>query len=175
MLSGSRVIFSLAWKLFRFLKLYCSYIGMYSCYVLYFGRKLDVFICAGIRNEWIINILIILDETELHILIQALQERVNYAGSLLVKQLKKRDALKSKQEKICNVITAHLQANSFKSSKYNFVVNFCISVNIFIFNYIERRINYAQLKNQLLFKTIYSQCSINFTELNIKNELIFVL
>ncbi|GLV44391.1 uncharacterized protein CBL_10195 [Carabus blaptoides fortunei] len=61
--------------------------------------------------------LILKDTTELRILIGALTARVTYAGNLLVKQLKKREALGSKREKLCNVITAHLQAFSDKRSE----------------------------------------------------------
>lgn len=122
-------------------------------------KKLEASEYAGIKYEWIINnIYIVSDEIELHILIQALYERVNYAGSLLVKQLKKRDALKSKQEKICNVITAHLQANSFKRSK----------LRAFFYYYLELKKNY--FCNLISVTKTISKGSTNFTKVYLYSE-----
>ena len=55
---------------------------------------------------------------ELEALLATRRSDVHYAGSRLVRQLKRRDALISKREKQNDVITAYLQAVSEKRSKY---------------------------------------------------------
>ena len=58
---------------------------------------------------------------ELEALLKTLRSDVHYAGALLVRQLKRRDALISRREKQNDVITAFLQALSEKRSKYQFI------------------------------------------------------
>ena len=55
---------------------------------------------------------------ELEELLASLRSDVHYAGSLLVRELKRRDALISRREKQNDVLTAFLQALSEKRSKY---------------------------------------------------------
>jgi hypothetical protein len=55
---------------------------------------------------------------ELEALAATLRYDIQYAGSLLVRQLKRRDALISRRDKQNDVITAFLQALSEKRSKY---------------------------------------------------------
>ncbi|XP_046396746.1 mucin-5AC-like [Ischnura elegans] len=57
------------------------------------------------------------DIDELGEMVATLEENVNYAGSLLVRQLKKRDTLISKRDRHCDLITAILQAVSEKRSQ----------------------------------------------------------
>jgi hypothetical protein len=58
---------------------------------------------------------------ELEALLKTLRSDVHYAGALLVRQLKRREALISRREKQNDVITAFLQALSEKRSKYQFM------------------------------------------------------
>jgi hypothetical protein len=60
----------------------------------------------------------LLDIPELETLLATLRCDVHYAGSLLVRELKRRDALISRREKQNDMITAFLQALSAKRSKY---------------------------------------------------------
>jgi hypothetical protein len=55
---------------------------------------------------------------ELEALAVTLRRDVQFAGSVLVRQLKRRDALISRRDKHSGVITAFLQALSDKRSKY---------------------------------------------------------
>jgi hypothetical protein len=55
---------------------------------------------------------------ELEQLLLTLRSDIQYVGSLLVRELKRRDALISRRDKQNDVITAFLQALSEKRSKY---------------------------------------------------------
>ncbi|XP_017791373.1 PREDICTED: uncharacterized protein LOC108573435 [Habropoda laboriosa] len=51
---------------------------------------------------------------ELHILVLNLRDHINYVGGILVRQLRRKDYLVNKREKLCAIITAHIQALSLK-------------------------------------------------------------
>ncbi|CAK9831625.1 TBC1 domain family member 30 [Anthophora retusa] len=51
---------------------------------------------------------------ELHVLVLNLRDHINYIGGVLVRQLRRKDYLMNKREKLCAIITAHLQALSPK-------------------------------------------------------------
>ncbi|XP_024944436.1 uncharacterized protein LOC107271044 isoform X2 [Cephus cinctus] len=61
--------------------------------------------------------LLLKHETELRILVRILQGHVNHAGGLLIRQLRRRDYLLAKRDKLYDVITAHLQARSEKRNE----------------------------------------------------------
>ena len=65
-----------------------------------------------------ISVVCLLGIPELETLLATLRSDVHYAGSLLVRELKRRDALISRCEKQNDMITAFLQALSAKRSKY---------------------------------------------------------
>jgi hypothetical protein len=65
-----------------------------------------------------ISVVCLLGIPELKTLLATLRSDVHYAGSLLVRELKRRDALISRREKQNDMITAFLQALSAKRSKY---------------------------------------------------------
>ncbi|XP_076278137.1 uncharacterized protein LOC143208013 isoform X3 [Lasioglossum baleicum] len=52
--------------------------------------------------------------SELQILIRNLRDHINHTGSLLIRQLRRKDYLSIKREKQCDIITAYLQAYSRK-------------------------------------------------------------
>ncbi|XP_008208165.1 uncharacterized protein LOC100678809 isoform X1 [Nasonia vitripennis] len=54
---------------------------------------------------------------ELRVVLGTLRDHVSHTGSLLVRQLRRRDYLLARREKLYNVITAHLQAHSSKRSE----------------------------------------------------------
>ncbi|XP_033222408.1 uncharacterized protein LOC117176309 [Belonocnema kinseyi] len=54
---------------------------------------------------------------ELYVVLKTLKEHVSHAGGLLIRQLRRRDYLIAKRDKQCDVITAHLQAHSKKTSE----------------------------------------------------------
>lgn len=74
----------------------------------------------GATNRKMHNISVVcwLGVPELQALLATLRSDVHYAGSLLVRELKRRDALVSRREKQNDMITAFLQAVSEKRSKY---------------------------------------------------------
>jgi len=64
------------------------------------------------------SVVCLLGIPELETLLSTLRYDVHYAGSLLVRELKRRDTLTSRHEKQNDMITAFLQALSAKRSKY---------------------------------------------------------
>ncbi|XP_071442800.1 TBC1 domain family member 30-like [Hetaerina americana] len=72
------------------------------------GPVLDLLRKARLKGKYV---------GELRAMVATLEENVNYAGSLLVRQLKRRDALISKRDRHCDLITAILQAVSEKRSQ----------------------------------------------------------
>ncbi|KOX69937.1 TBC1 domain family member 30 [Melipona quadrifasciata] len=53
-------------------------------------------------------------EHELRVLVLNLRDHINHTGEILVRQLRRKDYLTTKCEKLCAIITAHLQAVSQK-------------------------------------------------------------
>lgn len=60
------------------------------------------------------------DVEELRSVRDALKRRVSAEGGVLVKHLKRKDALRSKQERLCQLITAHLRAHSHQAGTYKY-------------------------------------------------------
>lgn len=58
------------------------------------------------------------DNHELQVLVMNLRDHINNTGEILVRQLRRKDYLITKCEKLCAIITAHLQARSPKRRKY---------------------------------------------------------
>lgn len=57
------------------------------------------------------------DNHELQVLVMNLRDHINNTGEILVRQLRRKDYLITKCEKLCAIITAHLQARSPKRRK----------------------------------------------------------
>ena len=57
-------------------------------------------------------------EHELRVLVLNLRDHINHTGETLVRQLRRKDHLTTKCEKLCAIITAHLQAVSQKRGEY---------------------------------------------------------
>ncbi|OAD57740.1 TBC1 domain family member 30 [Eufriesea mexicana] len=51
---------------------------------------------------------------ELHILVLTLRDHINHTGEILIRQLRRKDYLSTKCEKLCAIVSAHLQALSPK-------------------------------------------------------------
>ncbi|OXU27606.1 hypothetical protein TSAR_013960 [Trichomalopsis sarcophagae] len=62
---------------------------------------------------------------ELRIVLGTLRDHVSHTGSLLVRQLRRREYLLSRREKLYNVITAHLQAHSSKRKSQQYTIHLC--------------------------------------------------
>lgn len=54
---------------------------------------------------------------ELKNMANVLQSQVSHVGSLLIRELKRKDVLSSRQETHCSILSAILQAKSDKTSK----------------------------------------------------------
>lgn len=63
------------------------------------------------------------DNHELQVLVMNLRDHINNTGEILVRQLRRKDYLITKCEKLCAIITAHLQARSPKRGKYKLSVS----------------------------------------------------
>lgn len=59
-------------------------------------------------------------EHELQVLVQNLRDHINHTGEILIRQLRRKDYLATKCEKLCAIITAHLLAVSPKRGEYTF-------------------------------------------------------
>ncbi|KAJ8668507.1 hypothetical protein QAD02_010170 [Eretmocerus hayati] len=58
---------------------------------------------------------------ELRILIKSLREHINHQGEVLIQQLDRRDRRIAKRNKLYDVVTAYLQAHSYKRSEYHLI------------------------------------------------------
>lgn len=82
------------------------------------------FIFLGLTDNRDHNVYVVccLGLPELEQLLVTLRSDTQYVGSLLVRELKRRDALISRRDKQNDVITAFLQALSEKRSKYYYLL-----------------------------------------------------
>ena len=71
--------------------------------------------------RYVMHIEFISGEHELHVLVQNLRDHINHTGEILIRQLRRKDYLATKCEKLCAIITAHLLAVSPKRGEYTFL------------------------------------------------------
>nr|XP_022910009.1 uncharacterized protein LOC111421106 isoform X1 [Onthophagus taurus] len=75
--------------------------------------RIDSISCDVLQNQGV---------EEVRVLVSVLQEHVNRVGSILVRQLKRRDALRRQREILCDVITIHLSERGTKSEDMRFSI-----------------------------------------------------
>lgn len=71
--------------------------------------------------RYVMHVEFISGEHELHVLVQNLRDHINHTGEILIRQLRRKDYLATKCEKLCAIITAHLLAVSPKRGEYTFL------------------------------------------------------
>ena len=88
-----------------------------TCSLHYNPHKIKNFFPA----RYVMHIEFISGEHELHVLVQNLRDHINHTGEILIRQLRRKDYLATKCEKLCAIITAHLLAVSPKRGEYTFL------------------------------------------------------
>lgn len=110
--------------------------------------------------RYVTHVEFISGEHELQVLVLNLRDHINHTGEILIRQLRRKDYLATKCEKLCAIITAHLLAVSAKRGEYIFRI-----FTILLLFFRTSSMTYAYICISLFLRLVLSQVIVSFHDL----------